>query len=236
MLGRHPACPSSATRRPNYPASHTLLREKVSMSTPDQKSVSIPVPAAMSAEQFTQLLAAFTNQITTSLGQQQNDLGKQIADGINAARPKKVTAGQYDPRTPFHPNKKAAKKLRRPVYQNGSRLHANRLFDREIDLLNKIVRSGRYINRLIEIQVRQDGPDEVVDIRYKNRTIDDRMEHKGAYRDLTDMLTQIVNEQDAALAQEGEVKEARRSFNSAATREARARAAANAADEQPLEP
>lgn len=183
----------------------------------------------MSAEQFAQLLAAFSNQISTNLGQ-------QIAEGINAARPKKVTAGQYDPKTPFHPNKKRAKKLLRPFYQNGTRLSPTRMFDREIELANQIVRSGRYINRLIEVIVRQDGADEVVELRYKNRTIDDRMEHKGAYRDLTDMLQKIVDEQNAALAEEGQIREARKSFNTAATREARARAAAENADLQSLEP
>ena len=199
----------------------------------DQKSVSVPVPTGMSTEQFAQLLAAVASQISNNIG---STIGTQIAEGINAARPKKVTAGQYDPKTPFHPNKKKAVKLNRAMYQNGTRLSPNRMFDREIALANQIVRSGRYINRLIEVIVRQDGSDEVVELRYKNRTIDDRMEHKGAYRDLTDMLTKIVDEQNALLAEEGQIREARKSFNTAATREARARAAADAANEQSLEP
>lgn len=188
-------------------------------------TVTLPVPAAMSQEQFLQLMSAFAGQITSG-----------IAAGINEARPQKVTAGQYDPKTPFHPNKKTAKKLTRTVYQNGARIQASRLFDREIELLNRITRSGRYLNRLIEVIVRQDGADEVVELRYKNRTIDDRMEHKLAYRDLTDMLTKIVAEQDKLLAEEGQVRESRKSFSTAATREARERAAREAASEQALEP
>lgn len=200
------------------------------------KTVAIPVPAGMSADQFSQLMASFAAQIANSINTQVGSIGTQIADGINAARPKKVTAGQYDPKTPFHPNKKKAKRLARPMYQNGTRLMPNRMFDREIELANQIVRSGRYINRLIEVIVRQDGADEVVELRYKNRTIDDRMEHKGAYRDLTDMLTKIVEEQNALLAEEGQVREARKAFNSQATREARARQAEDNADAQSLNP
>lgn len=194
-----------------------------------QPTVSIPVPVTMSPDQFAQLLTAFSNQITTNLGQ-------QIAEGINAARPKRITAGQYDPKSPFHPSKKKTRKLLRPIYQNGARLSPTRLFDAEIDLLNQIKRSGRYINRLVEVIVRQDGSDEVVELRYKNRTIDDRMEHKAAYRSLLDMLQKIVEEQNAALAEEVAVREVRRSFSTAATREARARVAADNAETADLEP
>lgn len=188
----------------------------------DQKSISVPVPASMSPEQFASMMAQFANQITNG-----------ISAGIAEARPKKVTAGQYDPKTPFHPNKKSMKRLTRAVYQNGTRLNASQLFNEEIDLFNQINRSGRYINRLIEVFLRQEGADEVVELRYKNRSIDDRMDHKGQYRDLRDMLRKIVNEQDELNAEEGRIKESRKSFSTAATREARARVAA---EEAPLEP
>ena len=174
-------------------------------------------------QMFGAFMAQFSNTLTTSM---------QDARG-----PRKVAMGQYDPKTPFHPNKKKASRLTRPVFQNNTRLMDAQLFDREIDLLNQIVRSGRYINRLIEVVVTADGAEEIVYISYKNKTFDDRMEHRGAYRDLTDMFQKIVAEQNEVLAQEGLLREERKakreSFSSAATREARARVAA---DEAPLEP
>ncbi len=196
------------------------------MSADKQTTVTVPVPAGMTPEQMMQMFAAFGAQMSNS-----------IVQGINDARPRKVTAGQYDPKTPFHPNKKKTPRLNRVVFQNQTRLNPSQLFDREIELLNQIVRSGRYLNRLIEVVVSDEGAEEIIELRYKNKTIDDRMAHKSAYRDLTDMLTQIVNEQNALLADEGKLKEERKarreSFSSAATREARARAAAEDADLEP---
>jgi len=201
-----------------------VSKDNSSAPTP---TVAVPVPAGMTQEQMMAMFGAFMAQMTAG-----------ITTGMQEARgPRKVAMGQYDPKTPFHPNKKKASRLTRPVFQNNTRLAESQLFDREIDLLNQIVRSGRYINRLIEVVVTADGAEEIVYISYKNKTIDDRMEHKGAYRDLSDMLRQIVAEQNEMLAQEGVVREERKarreSFSSAATREARARAAADEAPDEP---
>lgn len=183
-------------------------------STPDTPPVMVALPAGMSTEQFAQFMSMFADKITSG-----------ITAGINEARPKKVAMGQYDPKSPFQPNKKLSKRLVRASYQNGTRLNPAQLYNSEIELLNRISRSGRYINRLIEVIVRQDGADETVEIRYKNKTIDERMEHRGAYNSLRDMLEKIVAEQDALIAEEVGHKEARKMFSSAATREAREKAA-----------
>ncbi len=187
----------------------------------DQKpeTVSVPVPANMSAEQFMQFMSAFAGQITSG-----------IAAGINEARPQKVTPGRYDPKTPFQPDKSKTRRLKRATYQNGTRLNPIQMFNSEIDLANKIVRSGRYINRLVEVIVHQDGSEEVVEIRYKNRSVDDRMELKSAFRSLEELLSKIVTEQDEKLAEEGALKAERKAFSSKATEEARARAAAREAE------
>lgn len=134
------------------------------------------------------------------------DLGKIIADGIAAGlaanNPKKVTFGQYDPKTPFHPNKKQALKLTRECYENGYLMRETQLFNAEIALLNKINRSGRYIDRLVEVIVRNDGSEEVVELRFKNRTVDQRFELKGRVRSMLDMLEQIVAAQDIENAED----------------------------------
>lgn len=183
------------------------------------ETVNVPVPANMSADQFMQFMSTFAGQITNG-----------IAAGINEARPQKVTSGRYDPKTPFQPDKNKTKRLKRACYQNGTRLNAGQLFNTEIELLNKICRSGRYINRLVEVLVNQDGAEEVVEIRYKNRSIDDRMDLKSAFRSLEELLTKVVAEQEEKLAEEGALKEQRKFFSTKATEEARAARAAREAD------
>jgi len=177
----------------------------------------------MSPEQFATFMAAFGQNLVTG-----------ISTEMAKANPRKVSIGQFDGQMPAQEGKSKNQKLKlkRACYQNGTRLNPITLFNREIDALNKLVRSGRYLNRLIEVVVHQDGSEEVVELRYKNRTIDDRMEHKGAYRDLSDMLTKILAEQDEKLAEEGFIKEQRKAFNSKATQEARARVAAQ---QQPID-
>ena len=194
--------------------------------TPAPQTATVQVPAGITPEQFMQMMAMFTQQMSQG-----------IAAGINEARPQKVTMGRYDPRTPWQPDKRKAHKLRRTTFQNGAMLNPNQLNNTEIDLLNRLNRSGRYLDRLIEVLVRDEGSDEVVELRYKNRTTDDRLAHRGAYSSLADMLQKIVTEQDALNEADGILKEERKakreSFSTAATREARARAAA---EEAPLEP
>ena len=187
-------------------------------------TVPVQVPSGMTPEQFMAMMAQFTAQMSQG-----------IAAGINEARPRKVTAGQYDPKTPWQPNKKKALKLTRNTFQNGTWLNPATLNNTEIGLLNRLNRSGRYIGRLIEVLVRQDGSDEVVELRYKNRTTDERMEHRSAYRDLADMLAKIVDEQDKLNEEDGLMKEARKreAFSTKATRDARARVAADELSDEP---
>lgn len=165
-------------------------------------------------------------------------IAKGIADGMaSIAPPRKVTSGSYNPQGPFQPkNKKLVAKLKRAAFQNGAKINPRFLFNAEIDLFNRITRSGRYINRLMEVIVRPDGGDEVVELRYNNKSFDQRYSLKGDAKDMTAILTAIVEEQDAIIAAE----EARyatpppasappAAFSTKATREARERAAAREA-------
>jgi hypothetical protein len=110
------------------------------------------------------------------------NMGAAIAKGIEDARPQKVTIGQYEAspgRNPFHPNKSKSKQLKHEWFQNGQYMFWETLLDREVELLNQIHRSGRYINRLIEVIVTTEGSQTRGDLRYRNRSIDDRLEHKS---------------------------------------------------------
>lgn len=131
------------------------------------------------------------------------DFGKILADSIVAgmaqqAGPKKVTFGQYDPRSPWHPDKKKRVKLTRVVFQNGNLVNPDMVLDADIVRLNKINRSGRYLNRKVEVSMREDVDAEVIYISYKTQTLDQRMENKTLFVDFSDLLKKILMEQEIA--------------------------------------
>ncbi len=86
--------------------------------------------------------------------------------------------------------------MKRPYFQNGVKIEYASTYDKEIALLNRITHSGRYINRLVEVVVSQEGADDTVDIRFNNKTPDMQMELKGYCRNFVDMLEQIVDAQE----------------------------------------
>lgn len=137
-----------------------------------------------------------------------NKLATAIAQGIAATAPKKVTAGQYDPKTPWQPDKRKAHKLAFTCYQNGYRIPPKRLNNAEIDFLNRIVRSGRYINRIVEVAVWDEGGNINLDIRYSNRTADQKLELKNHWRSFEELVRKIVEEQDAILAKQKRTQDA----------------------------
>lgn len=118
-----------------------------------------------------------------------------IARGLASVSPKKVTFGRYDPKTPFHPVRIQTPKLLRPSFQNGRMMNAEMLHDAEIKLLNQIHRPGRYLDRNIEVVISEDGSESVLDLRYRDKSVDDRFFMKGLFRNLQDLLEQIVKEQ-----------------------------------------
>ncbi len=131
------------------------------------------------------------------------ELGKAIADGIAAgaaasAPPRKITFGEYQrrPDPVYHPLGKQGPQMKRPYFQNGVKIEYASTYDKEIALLNRITHSGRYINRLVEVVVSQEGADDTVDIRFNNKTPDMQMELKGYCRNFVDMLEQIVDAQE----------------------------------------
>lgn len=151
-----------------------------------------------------------------------SDMGRVIADAIRDSAPKRVTVGQYDPQSPFHPDKKTQAKLKVTCVKNGMVLNHATLHDAEVRLINQL-KSGRYINRLVEVILRPAEPGEmpVVEIRYKWATMNDRLAVRAHWSSFKDLLEKIIAEQSAGAPP----KAARQgSFNSPATREARAAA------------
>lgn len=123
-------------------------------------------------------------------------IGESVAAGIAAnTPPRKVSIGDYLRRgntSPYHPKSNAeTPRFRRMYSQNGFRIEHATTYDREIELLNSITHSGRYIDRLVEVVVAEDGSHETVDIRFNNK-IDKVYELKGKAATFEIMLEQIV--------------------------------------------
>jgi hypothetical protein len=136
------------------------------------------------------------------------ELGKAIAEGIAGATPRKVTFGEFARRPDpiYHPLGKQGPQMKRPYFQNGVKLEYASTHDKEIALLNRITHSGRYIDRLVEVVVAQDGADDTIDIRFSNKTPDMQIELKGHCRNFLDMLQQIVDAQEMEDLEEEERK------------------------------
>lgn len=134
-------------------------------------------------------------------------IGQQVAAGIAATQPaKRETFGQYLKRV-----NKGRSKLRRLSWENGVLLSESVLSNREIDLLNAISHTGRYVNRMVEVIVREDGADEVVEIRW-NMKRDARFELKSEAKNFCAILEQVATAQaeERELAEEKDERAAAR--------------------------
>lgn len=136
------------------------------------------------------------------------ELGKTIATGITTGmtamtRPK-VTIGQYVAA------RRRKVKLDREMYQNNHRLNYDTLTDKEVVLLNRLTRPGRYINRRVDVIIKDENPDQViVYIRYSDKTADQRFENGKHWRDFEELVNKLVVEQDVLNENEAEWKQAR---------------------------
>lgn len=151
----------------------------------------------------------------------------------NAPR-RKVTMGEYDPKTPFHPNKKTAVHFTRPYLVNGLPQNWDVTTDQECALLNRIDRSGRYVDRLVEVILRDEGVDDMVEVRWPCETRDQQNLILGkssrypgvALTGFADLLMQVVEAQKAEDAEMSEAEDRPRKrtwANTVAYREAKAR-------------
>lgn len=138
-------------------------------------------------------------------------IGAAVASGIAKNTRRRMTYGEYEalgPRNAFHPkSKKETPQCTRAYWQNGTIMQHSNLFDREVLLLNRITHSGRYFDRLVEIVV--DAANENVYINYNNKTPDLRFELKNHFRDLTELLTVVVRDQEREDREMRELEEER---------------------------
>jgi hypothetical protein len=173
---------SKQTQHPN-----PLLRKKDLMA---KKTIAVDTPDDTTEQPEQSNHAPGTTLMPSDMAA----LGAAIAAGIAQTQPaRKVTIGEYVRRgaiNQYHTGKKALK-MTREYYQNGKMIYPDTCFDKEIELLNQITHSGRYIDRLVEVVVIQNGSEEAVDIRFSNK-VQFAFELKGKARDFTDILEQIV--------------------------------------------
>lgn len=169
------------------------------------KSDPTPVPAlpALAAMTTEQMIALVSAAVVSALAAQPqghaipDNLGAVIGDAVAAGMTKnqrpKITIGQYIARL-----KAGRPEMLRRFFQNNVEMLPGdwRVSNAEIMLLNQITRTGRYINRLVEVVIGQDGADEVVYFRYNNRKPDHQFALMAAgVRDFATMLQMIVDAQ-----------------------------------------
>lgn len=201
-------------------------------TTPDETSTAVDpkAPIALTLEALQMLGATIAQNVVLALkssgvldgaaGATQANLGEVIgnavADGMTKSTRRTIRVGEYLARL-----KQGRPILQRRAWQNDKEIPdtVSTLSNREIELLNGIHRTGRYIDRLVEVVIGLDGADEVLYFRYN-----DKGDHKFALsaagvRNFQTMLEMIMAEQAAedAAEESGEVvprQSRRRSFGS----------------------
>lgn len=167
-------------------------------------------PVSLTMENLQMLAAVITQTVLTGLkesgalgsGMQSNlgeVIGNAVADGMSKSTRRKISIGEYLAKI------RAGRPLmNRRYFQNGIEIvdTLSSPTPREIDLLNGLHRTGRYINRLVECIIGLDGVDEVVYLRYH-----DKGDHKFALsaagvRNFEVMLQMITDAQAEENAQE----------------------------------
>lgn len=125
-----------------------------------------------------------------------SQLANAIVQAVTAANgPRKVSFDEYDRTINNHRNKPA---LTRTYFQNGIRLQRDQLTADAINMLNSL-RPGSYADGLFQVVAVQDGiKHSALDIRYQNKTIDERMQMKSAYPTFEHMLAAMLREQTVA--------------------------------------
>ncbi len=125
------------------------------------------------------------------------ELGRVIGESVGGSQRRQKTIGEYQ-----REQAKGRVKLTRVCSQNGYGMQEATLSNEEIKLLNRITRPGRYIDRMVEVLVRNEGGEEEVEFRYSNKSVDQRFALRAKFRTLVEMLTLILEAQDLEIATE----------------------------------
>lgn len=121
-----------------------------------------------------------------------------LIDAVKSTAPiKKVPYSKREPAGPFAEGKtrKQRLKLKYIFYQNGFRVGEKRLFDREIEWINKL-EPGKFINNMVTVRKIESGNEEPdsIHLMYKNATIDQRLALNQEVHGLYGMVQRCVQE------------------------------------------
>lgn len=124
-----------------------------------------------------------------------SQLANAIVGAVNAAQgPRKIKAAEYQRTRSVHRDKPM---LTKKVMQNGVVLNRRQLTADAINLVNAL-KPGIYADGMISIVPLRDGTTgEAYDIRYANKTPDQRMTFKSRWPTFTHMLASVVREASA---------------------------------------
>lgn len=173
------------------------------MSTTSNDSVTLSKEdlAALVAQSVADALASAKAQ-ESSRDADFERMGNAVAAGLTKSQRPKKSYGTYTAE-----RNKGRLKLTRMCFQNGFHLSDENLSNKEIQLLNGITHSGRYIDRLVQVVMRENGSEQEVDIRYSCKTVDQRNTAASLFKSLTDLLEQITAVQDIERAETERLEE-----------------------------
>jgi hypothetical protein len=123
----------------------------------------------------------------------------KMVEHIDMQQTRQVPIQKARIKTPWNPEGKKAHerpKLKGVRMQNGARLVEDRMSDEEIRAANQLT-PGRYgPSRAWVVVKRKDG----IDLRYPNKTVEDRMEFKNHAKNFLELCTKINDEAAARKA------------------------------------
>jgi hypothetical protein len=127
-----------------------------------------------------------------------------IVQATNTTGPvKQIPITKFKHKTPWNPTGRKDSlrpQFTRTYYQNGAQIAMWHVTDADIELLNQL-RPGRYFDRKVEVVERVGenvGDHASIEIRYNNASADQRFDLKNYFRNFSEMLRLIVEQQKAA--------------------------------------
>lgn len=157
------------------------------MANDSNTSSKTAAPFDMDAFAAALVKATSANQINGA------ELGAAIAQGVEAAQPKKdVEFGEWISRP-----ENREPDLARPVFQNGSPIQIKGCSQDTIDHLNAL-QPGKYLGGAITVTVRGDEPNQQVHITYPCARLSERMKIYQLVTSFSDMVQKIHQEAQAA--------------------------------------
>lgn len=161
----------------------------LALTAADLKDIIASISVTVTTTVLEALKASGMGGVTGNLGE---TIGNAVAAGMAASTRRKITIGEYIARR----RRENPLTLARPAWQNDKQVPETVLTQREIELLNQVHRSGRYINRLVQVIIGLDSGEETVYLRYHDKKPDQMFALSAAgVRNFETMLEMIVNAQ-----------------------------------------